>query len=32
VTIEWAQTALRSQAERLSNFKKEVVIHVPDRS
>jgi antagonist of KipI len=32
VTIEWAQTALRSQAGRLRSFKKEVVTHVPDRS
>jgi antagonist of KipI len=32
VTIEWAQTALRSQAERLRSFKKEVETHVPDRS
>lgn len=31
-TIEWAQTALRSQAGRLRSFKKEVVTHVPDRS
>jgi antagonist of KipI len=32
MTIERAQTALRSQAERLRSIKKEVASHVPDRS
>jgi antagonist of KipI len=32
VTIESAQRALRSQARKLRGVKKEVVIHVPDRS
>jgi antagonist of KipI len=32
VTIEWAQTALRTQTGRLRSFKKEVVTHVSDRS
>jgi antagonist of KipI len=32
VTIERAQTALRSQAERMRSIKEEVASHVPDRS